>query len=504
MAFSFLPLALRTALRSYFQKRVLIRFACYLAVMLPVVWAVVAVERSRFTALAEASSKGNVESLSRAYAEEVKATMGLVDLALLQLREAWVRDPAAFQLALPGHVQLLRDRVPIAVSISDAEGHLVYSDVPASHWPALAVPVARQRGKDDDYLRLNGPVKVPGSAQWLLIFTRPIYDDSGRLLGIIAASMAPAYLTRFYDTIDLGPHMTVTLLRLDGTVVARATRVGGDLATGRAMRLAPDVFSRSSGALRRVSELDGIERFTGWQQLPEYGLIIGVGQALLDAEAPFSRQRSMMAVAGAVVALLLALLGLLALGAAERRRRAVQALEKAEAQMRRMAHEDALTGLPNRTLLDDRLRQAILAAQREGNKVAVVYFDLDKFKPINDSYGHAVGDRLLCMVAERVRSALRESDTLARIGGDEFVVLLPRCMRRGDAERVATAVHASLAHPFVDGERELQVAGSVGLALYPDDGATGAELLHRADLAMYDAKAQGRSEPAAASASDHA
>jgi diguanylate cyclase (GGDEF)-like protein len=170
----------------------------------------------------------------------------------------------------------------------------------------------------------------------------------------------------------------------------------------------------------------------------------------------------------------------------------IDARKQEEERMRRMAHEDALTGLPNRVLLDDRMRQAILVAARDGHKVGMIYFDLDKFKPVNDTHGHAVGDRLLRMVAERVRAVLRGSDTLARVGGDEFAVLLPRCAQPHDTERVATTILACLEQPFVDDERVLNISGSIGYALYPDCGDDGEALLHSADLAMYDAKAHGR------------
>ena len=165
--------------------------------------------------------------------------------------------------------------------------------------------------------------------------------------------------------------------------------------------------------------------------------------------------------------------------------------------MHRMAHEDPLTGLPNRVLLGDRLRQAIRSASRDSHKVALIYFDLDKFKPVNDTHGHAVGDRLLQMVARRLRAGLREADTLARVGGDEFVVLLPRCDSLADASRVAEHILFQLNQPFEEGELVLNISGSLGIALFPDDGMDAEALLRAADLAMYDAKSRGRSRVSA-------
>ena len=144
-------------------------------------------------------------------------------------------------------------------------------------------------------------------------------------------------------------------------------------------------------------------------------------------------------------------------------------------------------------LLGDRLRQAMRTASRDGHKVAVIYFDLDKFKPVNNTHGHAAGDRLLQLVARRVRAGLRDADTLARVGGDEFVVLLPHCEGIDDAARVAENILVQLNAPFEDGELEHRISGSLGIAMFPDNGLDADALLRSADLAMYDAKSHGRS-----------
>lgn len=608
----------------YFRRRVLRQLAVYLVLMLSLVWGLVAMEQARFSTLAEAGGKGNVQNLSRAFAEEVRATVGLVDLSLIQLRATWRRDPTDFARSVAEHARHLR--VPMQITVTDAAGRLAYTNAgagPDGVGPdkGLALGDLRQfavhRESDADRLYVGRAERFRIGGAWTVQFTRPIRTADGRLLGVIAASVPPAYFLRFYDSIDLGPDATVSLLRLDGAAIARSSRRNDNHQLAQGLANAPQTRTPDlSGAFRKVSQIDQVERFYAWRKLPEYGVMVTVGQAVLDAEARFVQQRGVVSSAGAVVSLGLALLGWAAIGAADRRRRALQALAAAEARwklalnaagdgvwdcdvttglatlspraqrildsehptvswfgshgiaelvhpdelpavrvalrdhvegrtpdyafehrlrmrdggwrwietrgtvtergergeplrmvgtfsdidarkleearMRRMAHEDALTSLPNRTLLDDRLRQAILAAQREGHKVGLIYFDLDKFKPVNDSHGHAVGDRLLRMVAQRVRAALRESDTLARVGGDEFVVLLPRCTHAGDAERVATTILARLEDPFHDGDLVLRISGSFGYALYPDCGGDGESLLRCADLAMYDAKAHGR------------
>lgn len=159
-----------------------------------------------------------------------------------------------------------------------------------------------------------------------------------------------------------------------------------------------------------------------------------------------------------------------------------------------LAEHDTLTGLPNRALVTDRLSQALASARREGHGVALLYIDLDRFKPVNDTHGHAVGDLLLREAAQRMRDCVRESDTVGRFGGDEFVVLLPRVEVPDDALRVAEKIRCTLAAPFLVSGLSLEVSSSIGVALYPEDGRSESSLLLGADRAMYEAKRSGRDQ----------
>ena len=166
--------------------------------------------------------------------------------------------------------------------------------------------------------------------------------------------------------------------------------------------------------------------------------------------------------------------------------------KQAEERIRYMADHDALTGLPNRTLLQDRLKQAVAHAARSDSRVAVLFIDLDYFKHINDSLGHQVGDCLLCMVAERLQHCVREGDTVARLGGDEFVLTLPQLSDSTDAAVVAQKALTALAAPFLCEGHDLHVGGSIGISLYPEDGHDVETLMRTADTAMYHAKEKGR------------
>lgn len=605
---------------AYFRRSVLQRLAVFMALCVPLIVMLVAVERTQLSNIAERESRRDLENLSRAFAEEVHATVTTVDMSLLQLRAHWQRE---HRDDFPGIVdelnKELRGRVLLQVSVTDARGILQFSSagngigVDLSDREHIRVHL-EGRG---DHLFVSQPVLGRVSGRWSVQFTRPVYDRKGLFAGVIVASVAPSYFSRFYSSIDLGPGSSIALLRSDGIILVRSTRVTGDLDLGKRLVGFPYEGQREPfGHFRRRGQLDGVERYYVWRDLSDYGLMVTVGQAVDDAGARYGRQQSVVTVAGVVVALLLAGLGWIALAAADNRRRAVAALTAAEARwklalnaagegvwdwdvqagqvtlssraqallklnspvvparldmlvhcvhpddldkmkqalqdhldgrapdfvaearvhlpgndwpwvlvrgmlvernnqggplrivgtfanidarkneeerIRYLAHHDALTGLPNRLLFIDRLNQAMRMAQRANDKVGVLYFDLDKFKPVNDTYGHEVGDRLLQQVAVRVADGLRDSDTLCRVGGDEFVALLLHCGSDADVRKVAENVLALLNQEFRVHDHVLHISGSIGYAVYPDCGAhTDTEVMRRADQAMYYAKEHGR------------
>jgi diguanylate cyclase (GGDEF)-like protein/PAS domain S-box-containing protein len=199
----------------------------------------------------------------------------------------------------------------------------------------------------------------------------------------------------------------------------------------------------------------------------------GIEAAIEDSTAPIHDRRG--AVTGAVMVF--------------------KDVSMARAMARKMTHlaqHDSLTNLPNRVLLSDRLREAIILSGRHQRKLSVLFLDLDRFKHVNDSMGHGVGDRLLQSVARRLFSCVRSSDTVGRQGGDEFVVLLWEVRRAEDAAVTAAKILEALREPHLIDGHELYVSGSIGIVTYPDDGADAETLMKKADLAMYYAKESGR------------
>lgn len=167
-------------------------------------------------------------------------------------------------------------------------------------------------------------------------------------------------------------------------------------------------------------------------------------------------------------------------------------LKHTNEQVTALAHHDSLTGLPNRILFYDRLNQAITRARRDKVSIAVLYLDLDGFKLVNDTFGHDAGDTLLREAAKRIVACVRDSDTVARMGGDEFTVILPNIRTPSSKDRVAKKIVETIARPFLINGKSCSVSASIGIALFPEHGETAEQLVKIADAAMYLAKHSGK------------
>ncbi|MGI9288050.1 MAG: putative bifunctional diguanylate cyclase/phosphodiesterase [Pseudomonadales bacterium] len=178
----------------------------------------------------------------------------------------------------------------------------------------------------------------------------------------------------------------------------------------------------------------------------------------------------------------------------EHTNRMVARLSSVQQQLRTLATHDPLTELPNRSFVVTRLERAVARAKRNGTQVAVLFLDLDDFKTINDSHGHSLGDELLVQVTERLRSALRANDTVGRLGGDEFLIVIEDILKAAEVVPTAQRIEKKLATPFVLGNSEVLVNCSIGVAVFPEDGADATDLMRHSDMAMYQAKEQPGSQ----------
>ncbi|HUP94647.1 MAG TPA: diguanylate cyclase [Burkholderiales bacterium] len=220
------------------------------------------------------------------------------------------------------------------------------------------------------------------------------------------------------------------------------------------------------------------------------------GSICLAAESGRAVDNSVLAVIVGIVTLVV-LIGTLVVSSidvqfAAHTAKLTESLQVANQELRTVALYDALTGLPNRILLEDRVHQAINRAARSGRLFALMFVDLDRFKPVNDDFGHPVGDLLLQQVGARLEAVTRKEDTVARMGGDEFIVLLTELTSRNEAAIGGQKLLNELNRPFRVESHDISVSGSIGVSIYPEDGHDIGALVSKADAAMYQVKREGR------------
>ncbi|MDO8654065.1 MAG: CHASE domain-containing protein [Undibacterium sp.] len=263
--------------------------------------------------------------------------------------------------------------------------------------------------------------------------------------------------------------------------------------------------SQVDAVLPGHSAQPGRSRFTRQLQATEYVVNGGSSWTIVMSTLPGFEEHvdkdksAMIIVAGVLLSIVFALLTWQLATGRERAltlaREMTRELRESEARFRYLAQYDELSGLPNRAMFKDRLQQAIVQARRDKTRLALMYLDLDKFKPINDQLGHHVGDLLLQAAALKMLSCVRESDTVARIGGDEFLILLPLIEQDQDALFVAEKIRDAISQPFhLAGGHVLHVSCSIGIATYPEHGEGEMDLSRHADNAMYQAKDCGRDQ----------
>ncbi len=601
---------LRQALQPLWQPAVLLG-----AVMIALVWAGIVFHLDVEQRHAAAAATQNAVNLARAFEQHVLRAINEVDKSLLLLREAYERSRTGFDLqrwaANPRHASDLTTQLAIigpdgyliATSAADAAGQVDLRD--REHFRV-------HTGGNADILFISRPVLGRISGKWTVQLTRRMTAEDGGFGGVVVAALNPERLARLYDTLDLGPNGSVTLVGLDGFVRARSGRLpellGQSIGNTRLFRDHGTETSGTFWSMGRATSHD-IKRLVAFRRVEGLPLMVAVGLADQDIFAAYREKRTTgYAVASAATAFIL---GIVMLSGYHgwRLRRARGALTRSEAmareaarnleitldhmshgimmvdaegrlvfvneraarllelpddalssrstldelagqypvikelgvdtakpdgglvvherarangtmlevrsialpdggmvhsfidlterrrndeRMMQLARNDALTGLANRAVLRDDLAKAAARMRRHGEKFAVFYLDLDQFKPVNDRLGHAAGDALLQAVSKRLRETMRDTDTVARIGGDEFAILQSAVVHQEDSARVAARILTALKAPYdIDGNI-LTVGTSIGIALAPADGLEPDELMRNADLALYRAKAAGR------------
>ena len=378
-----------------------------------------------------------------------------------------------------------------SLNILGAQGELLAASIP--------IPEKRPHYGDRDYFReararsdkrriyIGRPIFGRKSQRWAIPVILNRHDAQGQFIGAIYAGLDIEKLTEYFRSTTNLTGTVTSLYRDDARLLARLPAL-------------PEAFDKDYAEInvfreRQQRSADGFyhgrdpgdaaPRSVAYRSIGEFGLLLSISANEEVIENTW-RQTLTLPLAISFAGLLLCLT-LLAVALRQWRNQ-----RDLQARFAWQANHDPATALPNRFLFEDRLQKALHTAGRHRAPLALMFIDLDNFKRINDSLGHAAGDQVLRTAAVWLRTCVRESDTVARFGGDEFAILLPELMRESDAGIVAGKILQQFNTPMHIGERALTITASIGIATYPADGGDGTQLMASADAAMYKAKAAGR------------
>ena len=457
--------------------------------------AMLSISQSRQRTMQDGSRE--LSNLALAIAEQTDRAFQSVELVQTSLIERFDaagvrnRDDFARIASESGVYQVLRDKISglpqaDAITLIDADGKLLNF---SRYWPTPDVNVA-----DREYFKalkananlssyVSTPVPNRGTGTWTIYLARKVTGRNGEFLGLILGALRVEHFEKFYAAMSLSPFSAISLLRRDGLVLARHPHLEPStehsiLADSRAIR---EAIPAGTVTERQTSPMDGKDRLVSVRALSRYPLLVAVGEETNSVLSDW-RHTSVHVVLGTIlIDFLIALAVFLGM-------RQLQEQREVASVAHRAARHDLLTGLPNRLLLRESLADRL---SRDG-RFALLCIDLDRFKAVNDSFGHPAGDELLTRVADRLRTCVRVNDLVARIGGDEFAILHSLVTSQEDGAELGERVLRSLAAPFRLDRSTVQIGASIGVVIRPDDGCDAAELMRNGDLALYRAKEEGR------------
>jgi diguanylate cyclase (GGDEF)-like protein len=474
-----------------------ILFPALTLVFLGLIWGatlnLIHIERTNATKASSAA----VLQLVNTYEAQVVRALREIDQTLKLVKYLSETKGAAAALDELRARGLLPAELLFVITVVSTDGHVLASTRPAA--AHLEAPPGMDQGLTGDELWVDLPRSSGTAGEWTLQFGRALTDAHGAAAGAVVLAVDASYFVSGYDAALLGKHGVLAMLGTDG--VFRVRRTGETVTAGARTVYASAIPGTDLGdptVSLSVNGWDGVPRFTGTQQLYDFPLAVIAGLSE-DEQLASVRESAHIylwraAIASAMLVLLTALLGRMNWQLESSRARESAAKLKYAKRVEYLAYHDGLTELPNRTLFNKLLNQAISQAQRHHRQLAVAFVDLDRFKQINDTLGHEAGDELLTEVANRLKGCLRDSDAVARLGGDEFVVLLSELVEEKYAATVAQKMVTAIAKPFTLLGQEFRVTASIGISTYPTDGLDEQTLTKNADIAMYQAKEDGKNQ----------
>ncbi len=470
-------------------------FPVIAVLLLSVIWGttlgVIRVKRSAAEHAAAISSRELLDT----YEAQVVRALREIDQALTLVKFWPERRSGRQTLSELKDKGLLPPDLLFIVSIADPTGTVVESTRPIEKSTVADQDSFRQQRDNDTFYIGHLPRGSTGDAK--LLFSRRLNAPDGAFDGVVIVAVEADFFVSGYDPSKLGRHGVLGLLGADG--VFRVRRTGDGVFSGDVIDYAttvPTADADATDATITTSPWDGARRWTSARQLYGFPLAVLVGlsvdEQLATARAQTGTYLWWAALGSVGVVLLTGLLGRMNWQIVQGRLRESEATLAHAQRVEYLAYHDGLTGLPNRSLFSKLLSQSISEAQRYHRQLAVAFLDLDRFKQINDTLGHEAGDQLLQEVALRLKGCVRDSDSVARLGGDEFVVLLPELGDGKYAAAVAQKILVQIAKVFTLLGQEFRVTASIGISTYPQDGLDEQTLTKNADIAMYQAKAEGK------------
>jgi diguanylate cyclase (GGDEF)-like protein len=391
---------------------------------------------------------------------------------------------------------LLADRIQFirhidSVGVFSTNGRLLASSRPG---PVGAVDISHREdfqalvtARDDNFV-VTRPVRLPGGGDWSLFVMRRVVDADGGTLAIVSATLKLAYFEQFYARMTMPQDGAIAIAQRDGVLLARYPRVEaaiGQSIHGQSKIFGPETAGLGEVVIRQTSPIDGSKRIIAAKMLTDYPIIVSVSRMEEAVLRPWRRDAVGLAILSMIldaVILLAAMLGL----------RQIRASERLAAQARNLARYDVLTGLPNRLLFQEKLDATLGELEQQPNGFAVLLFDLNGFKDVNDTFGQGVGDELLRAVSARLGDCVGEDSFVARLGADEFAIIQSDVTCRYRTTALAKRVLDLACAPYDLDSGRISIAASIGAVFAPADGVGRNVLMKNADLALWHAKADGR------------
>ena len=359
-----------------------------------------------------------------------------------------------------------------------------YNNVKSGWKPYLSGIYIRSAEPKVPVISVTIPIKTMTSKNMAVHTTA---SEGQKVLGILQFQVKNDIFNNWIKKVDIGPGGIIYIVDQHGHLVYHPRYLKEKTVTDfSSVAIVAKLLKGLGGAEENYNPIEKEERLAAYEPVSDYGWGVVITQPIGLAFIEKNKQLKNTLIIHSIIVFLVVSIALLILFS-------MITYRKAEVTVQHMAYHDFLTGLPNRKLFSDRLNIAIVQAQRNQKKVGIAMLDLDNFKDVNDTLGHHKGDLLLKVAAERLHAALRKGDTIARFGGDEFVLILPDLETIEDAIQVAQKIVDSFCKPFLIDTHQLVVTTSIGIAVYPDDGTDDDILLRNADIAMYQAKQAGRS-----------